>query len=406
MLVPALLLAQNYSLDELIDHGMKSSFNTQKTELTFQSSVSNLNTAKWNLLPEAGVSFNTVKKFYDPTDVYKDNSSLNVSVSKSISLNDPTWYNYRYAKLNQETAVIRRDSNLSSYAYSVFTAYLDVLNAERQLKSLEENYQIQNRIWEQSKALMAQGKTTEFDVKQNEIAVMNSRISILKINNTIETSRKNLFGLVQMEDEGLPLSDLEFSQDYSIPTFDSANIESLQLLKQEITSSEITQKREKLDYFPVATLSYNLARSVGGLDYAFDQYDTSHTLSLSLSYSFWNQFRQSESVKRAKITRQMNQLELMDQEDALKRQYANSREELSYLTQLDLLYAQKLEQAKQQIKIAEERYKLGMIEQLELDKTRSEYISTDIDYNTNRYQIIAKRESINSMLSQKILGKW
>jgi outer membrane protein TolC len=80
--------------------------------------------------------------------------------------------------------------------------------------------------------------------------------------------------------------------------------------------------------------------------------------------------------------------------------------ELEYLQNLDRLYREKLDQSTEQIRIAEERYRLGLIELLELDKTRVEYINSDIQYNNNRYQILAKQEAINTLLSRKLLGKW
>ncbi|HQQ68035.1 MAG TPA: TolC family protein, partial [Candidatus Cloacimonadota bacterium] len=81
-------------------------------------------------------------------------------------------------------------------------------------------------------------------------------------------------------------------------------------------------------------------------------------------------------------------------------------QELEYLLRLDELYLERLTQSREQIRIAEERYRLGMIQLLDLDKTRTDYISADIEYNTNRYQIIQKQEAVNYLLSNKILGKW
>jgi hypothetical protein len=47
-----------------------------------------------------------------------------------------------------------------------------------------------------------------------------------------------------------------------------------------------------------------------------------------------------------------------------------------------------------------------MIQLLELDKTRTDYIDADIAYYANRYQIIQKQEAVNQLLSKQILGKW
>jgi len=90
----------------------------------------------------------------------------------------------------------------------------------------------------------------------------------------------------------------------------------------------------------------------------------------------------------------------------MERQYEILTRELEYLKRLDELYQEQLEQANNQIQIAEERYRLGLIDLLALDKTRVDFINSEISYHSNRYQILAKQEAINNLLSLKIMGKW
>jgi len=102
----------------------------------------------------------------------------------------------------------------------------------------------------------------------------------------------------------------------------------------------------------------------------------------------------------------MAELNIQDQLDEMERLYEILTRELEYLNRLDELYQEKLEQANSQIQIAEERYRLGLIDLLELDKTRVDFINSEISYYSNRYQILAKQEAINNLLSLKIMGKW
>ncbi len=409
ILMPILLFAQEYSFDNLVEIGLKQSFTAQNAALTFESTASQLKTAKWNLVPEANLNLNADQRFYNPSSLPGSSdlsSSFGLSISKAISLNDASWFNYRYAKLDKEIGRIRLDNSLRNYVYQLFGAYLDVLNSERQLLSLQENLRIQTRIWEQSKAMLQQGRITDFEVKQNEIAVMNSRIAILRMQNTIDKGRNLLFGMVGTQDEGFPLTDFILDSSLTIPELQLDNVDSVRLLKEEIKRNDLTLRQRNMDYLPQVTISYGLSRSVSGYDFDFDKYSTNHGVGLNISYSLWNQFRNSETAKRAKISSQMTQLSIADKKDEVTREYNSLSEELKYLRELDVLYADKLEQAEQQIRIAEERYKLGMIQQLELDKTRSEYLDADIAYSSNHYQILAKREALNYLLSNKILGKW
>lgn len=406
MLLPLLLAAQSYTLEELITYGLENSFSVQKSYLSSQSSQSMLNTSKWNLLPDASVN-GGIKKDFDPAVETDDvTSSAGFSLSKTISLNDAAYFNYLYASLDTKTANMQLEQTRKTYAYNVFSAYLKVLSSQKQRSSLEENLQIQTRVWEQSKILLQLGKTTPFEVKQNEIAVLNSNISLMQLDNTIANARKELFALVQMQDESYPLTELELNIRKEIPEFRTDKNIDINILYQELNRLNLQLKQNKLDDFPRLNLAYNLDRSVSGADFDFDRYNTNHGISLTLSYPLFNIFENSESRTRTKISRQLSQVSMEEKKDQLQRDYDSALRELQYLKRMNELYSEQLAQSREQITQAEERYRLGLIELLELDKTRTNFIETDISYNNNLYSIIAKQEEINYLLSEPLLGKW
>ncbi len=406
MLLPLLLAAQSYTLEELITYGLENSFSVQKSALSYQSAKSTLNTSKWNLLPDASVSGGIKKDFDLAVNTDDVTSSAGLSIGKTISLNDAAYFNYLYASLDTKTANMKLEQTRRAYAYEVFSAYLKVLSSQKQRSSLEENLQIQIRVWEQSKILLQLGKTTPFEVKQNEIAVLNSNISLMQLDNTIANARKELFALVQMQDEDYPLTELELNIQKEIPAFNTEKNADLNILNQELKRLNLQLKQNKLDDFPRLNLAYNFDRSVSGADFDFDHYNTNHGLSLTLSYPLFNIGENAESRTRTKISRQLSQVAIEEKKDQLQRDYDSALRELQYLKRMNELYSEQLAQSREQITQAEERYRLGLIELLELDKTRTNYIETDISYNTNLYSIIAKQEEINYLLSEPVLGKW
>lgn len=406
MLLPILLIAQSYTLEELINYGLDNSFSVEKSKLSYENSTSSLKTAKWNLLPDAAVN-GGVKKDFDPMVGTDDvTSSTGLSISKTISLNDDAYFNYLYASLENKTANMQLKQTRKTYAYNVFSAYVKVLSSQKQRSSLEENLQIQTRVWEQSKTLLQLGKTTPFDVKQNEIAVLNSNISLMQLDNTIANARKELFALVQMQDEGYSLTELELNIQKDVPAFTTDNNADIQILNQDLKRINLQLKQNKLDDLPRLNLAYNFDRTVSGSDFDFDTYNTNHGISLSVSYPLLNIFENSQSKTRTRISRQLSQVAVDEKKDQLRRNYDSALRELQYLTRMNELYTEQLAQSREQITQAEERYRLGLIELLELDKTRTNYIDTDISYNNNLYSIISKQEEINYLLSEPILGKW
>ncbi|MDD3142869.1 MAG: TolC family protein [Candidatus Cloacimonetes bacterium] len=406
LLLPLALLAQQYTLDELVGHGLENSYGMLRSELAYESSRSSLSSATWNLLPEAGVNFGISNDFYNSGPAADLSSQAGFSISKTISLNDDAWFNYKYAKLDAAKAELTRQTSASAYAYNVFTAYLDVLSTQRQLSSLQKNLEIQTRVWEQAQVLSQLGKNTSFDVKESEIAVMNARISILQLENSIAAKRAQLFSLVRMDDAGHELAELVPDINYSLPELGPEQSNQVKLLKADLKRGELGLTQSFLNYFPRVSLAYNFSRSVSGDNFDFDTYGTNHTLGLNFSYSLWNQFRQGETNKRGDLAQRLAELEIQQQIDEIDRQYATLTQELAYLNRLDELYGEKLAQSESQIRVAEERFRLGLIELLELDKTRVEFINSEIAYNNNRYQILARQEAINNLLSQKIQGKW
>ena len=253
---------------------------------------------------------------------------------------------------------------------------------------------------------MQLGKITPFEVKQNEIEVLNSNIALMQLDNTIANARKELFALVQMQDEGYNLTELDLDIQKELPAFNTENNADIQILNQELKRLNLQLKQNKLDDFPRLNLAYNFDRTVSGADFDFDRYNTNHGISLSLSYPLLNLFENSESRTRTKISRQLSQVSIDEKKDQLQRNYDSALRELQYLKRMNELYSEQLAQSRDQITQAEERYRLGLIELLELDKTRTNYIETDISYNNNLYSIMAKQEEINYLLSEPVLGKW
>lgn len=408
LLLPLTLLAQQYKLEDLVSHGLENSYGMLRSGLSYESSLSGLSSAKWNLLPEASVHFGVTNDFYHPnTPAISDLSSqAGFSISKNISLNDDAWFNYKYARLDAQKAELAKQISSSAYAYSVFAAYLDVLSTQTQLSSLHKNLEIQTRVWEQAQVLNQLGKNTGFDVKESEIAVMNARISIMQLENAITSKRAELFSLVRMDDAGYELAELRPGTNYSLPDYVPEQNNQVRLLQADLKRGELGLSQNFLNYFPRVNLAYNFGRQVSGQNFDFDQYNTNHTLSLNLSYSLWNQFKQNQFSKRSDLALRMAELEIRQQMEDIDRQYSTLSKELAYLERLDALLSEKLAQAENQIRIAEERFRLGLIELLELDKTRVEYINSEIAYHNNSYQILARQEAINNLLSRKIQDKW
>ncbi len=403
--IPLILSAQIYYLDDLIDNGLQNNLSLKQAQLILENANSKKIASQWNLYPDVSVGSSHKEYFSDKPQNAKDNS-FDFSVSKNISLNDQAWFSYMFNNFDYETAKIQYDFKKKSFIYQIINDYIAVLNLQKQFNLLNENKEIQQMIVNQSKVLFYQQKATSFDVSQSEITLLNAEISILKVKNDLATKRKQLFNNLNMIDNNYLLSDLEFNSEYSIPEHDIKANNDVILLEREIKRNKLSLTQNNLKLFPSLNLSYNYSQGYVSNTFKLDNKNTNHTVMLSLSYSFKDFFVDHQSKIQTRNIKRSNELSLTDKENNLTNQYSQLSDELGYLENLHQLYLKKVKQTNENLSIATERYKLGLIPQLDFDKARYEFLDAKIALESNQYEIISKRENINFLMSKKLLNKW
>ena len=76
------------------------------------------------------------------------------------------------------------------------------------------------------------------------------------------------------------------------------------------------------------------------------------------------------------------------------------------LSKSNELYLQKMQMAENNLEMAQEQFKLGLISLTDLDRTKLDHQNTQLSYNNKHYELLRKQEEINLLLSDKILNKW
>ncbi len=399
--------SQTYTMEQLIEDGMKNSVTIKISKNSYETTQSQLRTSKWNLAPEVDANLRWSNDLLNtPSPAGNPTNSIGLSVAKNISWNDPLYYQYKYASFDYQTAKYSYDTQVRQFVYKAFNLYLTLLNTKKQIVSQEEDYKIQQKITEESQFLLAKYKITQYEAKQSEIAEINSKIEIEKLKNLYDQQREELFTFLNLKDEGYPLTDLEFQTGWQIPQPDFESVLDIKILERDVARSKISVTQNRAEFLPSLSLQYNYNRAKVGSDLNFEKYSTTHTVSLNASYSLWNYFRNSENVHRIKLTQKNKELALEDKKTVITNQYQQAVKDLEYLNKLNSLYQEKLSSALENLNIAMEQYKLGMIKQIEIDKSRSEYLNTKILLESNQNNILLKREAINQLLSKPILNKW
>jgi outer membrane protein TolC len=290
-------------------------------------------------------------------------------------------------------------------AFYVFSQYLYILEAQKNLDIQLDNLELQQRIYDQVQVQYASGEKALLDLKQSEISLIDYEIAVNEAENGLIQQRQDLFTYLNIPDEGYDFIEPEF--DISEEEFVYQENYTLIQKRNSIKSSKISLFQQKVDFLPSLTFSFYYQNSSLSDDIDnFSKYDDSYTISLAASFDIFDLFEKRESFVRSRRNLEIEELDLENSEQELRSELSNLINDMKTLRRSRDLYLDKLNLAEENLSMAQEQFRLGIISLLDLDRTKIEYQNAQLSYNNRYYELIRKQEEINKTLSRNILGKW
>jgi outer membrane protein TolC len=324
-------------------------------------------------------------------------------------LNDEAYFQNRNARHDLRTAQIQNEMRREDMIYEIIQNYITVLGNQKRLALQSENIRIQESIVTESNQLFRQQRITQFEVQQSEINLLNARISVINAQNRLNNSRNALFELVNIHDDGKPLAEIELYSDFDIETYTrEVNFEQILRLKahnETVDKHRTNITRTRLNFFPQMSLDYLNRRTLSSEDMSFDNVNrqqTSHTIGLNVTYSLNGLFRNHFTHRQAMYLEEHNKLDTGRLQREITLNFNQYLEELKYLQQLNVLQQSRVVQTAQNLAMAQQRFRLGLVTQLDLDKASFENLNSQLDLEANRYDLILKKLQIDHLLSNPL----
>jgi len=402
IIIPILIFAEEYTLEKLINIGLENSYAIKQENVNNLNARSNLRSSWIRLLPSASISAGSSKNYDTDMDWSK---SASFHLSKDISLNEPSYYDVRTSILNKKNADLSLENMKKLIAYTVFIKYLSVLEAQKNLEIQKENLALQQKTTDQVQIQFEMGDKSTLELQQSKISQIDYEIAVNEAVNSLNKLRKSLFSYLNISDEGFDLSTPEI--DVTIDEAEFVTNISLKQMENSLKSSKIIVSQLKMNFLPSITILYSMNHNNPDDIYDLGNYDrTNNTLSLSASYNIFNLFDTREQYLQSKRNHELLKmdLEITKKSNIIDLQILLS--DLETIKQSQKLYGEKLELAEQNLQMAQEHYKHGMISLLDLDRSKIEFQNSTISNMTKKFELLRKREEINLFLSDKILGKW
>lgn len=403
IILPALVFAQEYTLEQLIEIGLDKSYDIQSELASNKNSASYLRSSLYGVLPSVSISAGKDKNLDAINPEWNGGASL--SISKSIFLNEPTYYNIHTSILDKKNADLSLEEKRKQIAYYIFSSYLSVLESQKILGIQEKNLELQHKIYNQVKVQYDAGEKSLLELKQSEISLIDYEIAVNEAENSLFKTRKDLFSYLNMTDEGYDFVEPEFTISDEKFSFQSNN--TLLQKKNSLTSSKVRLVQTMMDFLPSLTLSYSVYHNDDNDINAYSDYlRTSNTLSISASYDIFNLLEKGEAYSRSKRNLRVQKIDFEISERDYTIELTNLQNDLETLNRSYNLYSDKLKLAEDNLNMAQEQYRLGMISLLDMDRAKIDHQNAQLSYNNHHYNLLRKQEEINLLLSNKILGKW
>ena len=399
----AVLSANEYTLEQFIEAGLNNSYSIRQKEIMLKNADLSVRSATWNLLPSADLAFSRMNR----DEIYSNSGSL--SFARTLTLNEPTLFNYRQSRLDKSIAGLDWQQTRKELVYDIFSGWLDISQVQKEIAIRTANLTILRRILEQSELQMRLGQRTQYEVNQSEINAINAELAIAELNNQLIRLRANLFNKVKLKDDGSPfavtdttLSTLQLDTDY----VDSEPL-LLSQLKESVRKSKLDKLQQKIGLLPSLYVSGRYEQySVNNDVLSFQDYEDSYTLSLGVSWSLWTPWTKGSTYGQIRNSLILKQWQLEENEAALDLERENMLREWTYLTETLALNRKKSTQANDNLLIAREKYNLGTLSLIELEQARVNALDAELAVNKITYQLQKKAQEWNLLNSMPILNRY
>jgi outer membrane protein len=403
------------TLDEVVQRTVQNSPQIVQAQGAVQTAGSAERTAFGAYLPSlsfsSGASLASSERF-DPnlgTTVSGSSDSYSAGMSSNIDL-------FTGGRRGAESARARAQTDLSEYAlteqrYAVTrtakAAFFDVLrgsdlirSAEARLARAEEGLgaaQLRNRA----------GSGTRSDELRAQLEVANSRQALLQAQNQKRTAMYALGRLVAVDgpveaaaaDTTFTVRPLSLSAEQVIELVLSQSPAVATARANELTAG-YGVRVARAQYLP--SLSGSGSYNWSNTDPSFSDVRGSWSTRLSLSFPIFNRFAREESMERAQVQARVAQYQLQDAQRAAR---ANAERLLGSLetARLQIELAQEaLTVATEDLRVQQERYRLGVATILEQVTSQENLVRAEIDLISARYDYQLALAELEALLGREL----
>jgi len=403
-LIPSLFLVTNlysneYSLKALIDLAINNNTDISITRLNSANKKAAVMAAKAGYLP----NLSTTVEFahYD----IKSNGSTSKGKVNSISLSANQLL-YDFGKTTSTINASKEDftaslkeliSTTSTTVLNVKEAYYNILKQHKLIDVAKQSVEIDELQLNQAKEYFKAGVKTKIDVSNAQLQVSNSKLELLKASYALKTAKakfitilgKDLRHSLQIQKENEDINNLSKNLKKDGLNLDDLIKEAL-IQRAEIPMQKALVKSAKQTYIATKaqfkpTINANGSYKDSNSDDISSFDSTQYNAGIYLEWNFFSGFRTTANTKQNLTALKSTKQRLKQQELSIIKDvtiaYYNVQENISALEIAKL----SVDLAEQTLQLAQDRYKNGLNDLVELNNSKLDFIKAKNDLVNTYY---------------------
>jgi outer membrane protein len=397
------------SLRECIDIAVSNNPDMGMARQSLRKSESNVLYGYGTLLPNLQVDFYAGHRYYGPSSVLIDESGRPVQ-QQGFDYEDYTFHigsdvvlwdggaNYarlRQAKRNREGAKEELQYNYDMITATVIRAYYNLVRYERLTVVAEESVEQAKQSLDKTEALLEVGSATRADLLKAKVQHSNTKLDLIRARNQVEIAKEDLIAVLNMEDYSELEVDTTLAMTMANPDpvseidFALENRSDLRGLRAYLEGADAGVRAAKSGWLPTfgANFGYYWSDRAMAENLNFFKEEYSWNVTAYMRLNIFDRFYTSSNVKTAKADHRIS-------EYRLEKSRLNAIKEIKSLIiaineaiERMAVATETVEQAQEDVRLAEERYRVGagtmldtIAAQVSLTQAKADVIGAKCDY--------------------------
>ncbi len=404
--------AKELNLDEILDIALKNNTNIQVSKYQEDIKTQELKKAKSAYLPKLSASADIGNYDIEASGVTQEGDATSVTLSASQLIYDfgKTSNSIDASKYNLEASSTEIQTSTKDTILSIKEAYYDILNKHQQIIVAKEAVSLDKLQLSQANEYFKAGVRTKIDVINAQLNLSNSELKLVQANYDLKISKTKLISLlgtsyeeeIDVKLDSNDISSLAKSikiEDENLAklintAFD--NRSELQKYKALIKTNKANLNSAKAEYYPTLDVSASYSDKNSDDISSLEQTQTAVLLNLK-----WDLFTGDTTSANKKISlanlsttkKQFEQQKLQIRQDVTSA-YLNLEQSFESI-KINLL---SLDLSTRNLNLANERYKAGLNDLLEVNDAKLEYTKSKTNLVNSYYTYLSNTANLEYSL--------